>query len=321
MATFDYLGGKSGVQYDGIQVDEDANGVDLQNVLLVGEFKRGPLNRPFKVTKETMEAKLSFDYNNPYYTFLEDAFAHGAEYIWVMRVANRQVVPVPPNEKPLESFDYAVFRYIWTGEGGGDLDTRTRISNPARPAVVGWNREYFDEEILKWSGDNTGVGIEAVLLNMSELKRIYPTQNVFEVDFKAFWYSVRYSGNFQLQVETYKGGTMRQDDAFNFINEGGSRIQTLLIDCSIPEDTTNREGFLIATLKYDAALKKGTLTRVADPGNPPARQLSLSTHGTLLFSGNPDNLVLENSNNDVIYSHLETGEELSLRDSSNQILF
>lgn len=96
MATVDYLGGRSGVQYDGIQIEEDANGVDLQNVLLVGEFKRGPFNRPFKVTKETMEAKLSFDYNNPYYTFLEDAFAHGAEYIWVMRVSREQVVEPEP---------------------------------------------------------------------------------------------------------------------------------------------------------------------------------------------------------------------------------
>lgn len=96
MAIVDYLGSQSGVQYNGIQVDDDTSGVDLQNVLLIGEFKRGPFNRPFKVTKETMEVKLSYDYNNPYYTFLEDAFEHGAEYIWVMRVSREQVVEPEP---------------------------------------------------------------------------------------------------------------------------------------------------------------------------------------------------------------------------------
>jgi hypothetical protein len=87
MATSTYLSGRSGVQYNGIETDEGGYPkFNLQNALLVGEFKRGPFNRPFKVTKETMEAKLSFDYNNPYYIALEDAFKTGAEYVWVMRV-------------------------------------------------------------------------------------------------------------------------------------------------------------------------------------------------------------------------------------------
>jgi hypothetical protein len=87
MTTSSYLGGQSGVQYNGIETDDGGYPkFNLQNALLVGEFKRGPFDRPFKVTKETMEAQLSYDYANPYYIALEDAFKTGAEYVWVMRV-------------------------------------------------------------------------------------------------------------------------------------------------------------------------------------------------------------------------------------------
>lgn len=87
MTTSSYLGGQSGVQYNGIETDIGGYPkFSLQNALLVGEFKRGPFHKPFKVTKETMEAQLSYDYANPYYIALEDAFKTGAEYVWVMRV-------------------------------------------------------------------------------------------------------------------------------------------------------------------------------------------------------------------------------------------
>lgn len=99
MATSSYLGGQSGVQYNGIETDEGGYPkFNLQNALLVGEFKRGPFHKPFKVTKETMEAQLSYDYNNPYYVALEDAFKTGAEYVWVMRTGEQIVAPEPEPE-------------------------------------------------------------------------------------------------------------------------------------------------------------------------------------------------------------------------------
>ena len=321
MTTSSYLGGQSGVQYNGIETDDGGYPkFNLQNALLVGEFKRGPFHKPFKVTKETMEAQLSYDYANPYYIALEDAFKTGAEYVWVMRTINPLALIPPKDEQGLDAFDYAVIRYIWTNDDGVDLDTRTRITNPPRTTIVGWNKGTTDEGFLQWGSDNTGEGVESVLLDLKELRKTYPDQKIFEVSFRAFWYGLRHGGNFRLQVETYKNGTMRQD-GFNFVNDGGSLVQSMLVDCYTPDDTTDREGFLVASLKYDTALKKGTLTKHSDAVNPPVRTLSLSTPGTLLFRGNPDDLSLANSNQDIVYSRSQTNEPLSLHDSSNRILF
>ena len=45
---------------------------------------------------------------------------------------------LPVNQNTIQDFDFAVIRYIWDGNGGTDLDTRTRIINPARNIDVGW---------------------------------------------------------------------------------------------------------------------------------------------------------------------------------------
>ena len=160
----------------------------------------------------------------------------------------------------LRDFDYAVLRYIWTDNGGKDLDTRTSISNPPRNTAVGWNRGEGDLTYLTWGGDNTGAGVESVLLNIKDLKLNYPLQTQFETTLKAFWYSSKITGDFKVQFESYKGGTMVKN-GYDFINNGGISIQTLTVDCnSSTVINQNIDGDLVATLTYDSLLNTGTLS-------------------------------------------------------------
>ncbi len=160
----------------------------------------------------------------------------------------------------LRDFDYAVLRYIWTDNGGKDLDTRTSISNPPRNTAVGWNRGEGDLTYLTWGGDNTGSGVESVLLNIKDLKLNYPLQTQFETTLKAFWYSSKITGDFKVQFESYKGGTMIKN-GYDFINNGGISIQTLTVDCnSSTVINQNIDGDLVATLTYDSLLNTGILS-------------------------------------------------------------
>lgn len=78
---------QSGIQYGGPQDKSEADPRDsLLNTILAGQFKRGRLDKPFKVTKANYRAKLGHDPANPDYVAVEDALADGAPYVWVQRI-------------------------------------------------------------------------------------------------------------------------------------------------------------------------------------------------------------------------------------------
>lgn len=57
-----------------------------KDILVLGCFKRGRLDKPFKVTKTDFRAKLGFDYQSHYYMVVEDLLNNGAPYVWIQRV-------------------------------------------------------------------------------------------------------------------------------------------------------------------------------------------------------------------------------------------
>jgi hypothetical protein len=129
--------------------------------------------------------------------------------------------------------DFLVVRYKFLD--GADLDTRTQlvingineVPNPSRVvgAVVGWNRgsEFRsgtnNAVLYRWGGDNTGRGFESVLIDIAAIRAAYPGF-FFNGYCKAFWYSLRQSGNVWLSVTSYKGGVMHSDGP-DFVNVGG----------------------------------------------------------------------------------------------------
>lgn len=126
----------------------------------------------------------------------------------------------------IEQFDadYFVVRYTFDATTGGtDLDTRTSITAPESCAVVGWCKASSgtgsNGTWYVWGGDNTGHGIESVLIDVAKIRLIYPTQDI-KGKINLFWYRARTGGNFTIQLEAYKGGTMSQN-GFSWENTGG----------------------------------------------------------------------------------------------------
>lgn len=77
----------SGIHYSGVGQKESPELIGKQqNIIIVGSFKRGRLDKPFRVTKADCRALLGFDYQNPYYQVVEDLLKNGAQYVWIQRV-------------------------------------------------------------------------------------------------------------------------------------------------------------------------------------------------------------------------------------------
>ena len=83
------LGAAAGVQYQGNN-DELNRFVTpaLASGVVVGRFKRGRMDKPFKVTANTYKALLGNDPFNPSFTMVDDAFITGASEVMVMRIGD-----------------------------------------------------------------------------------------------------------------------------------------------------------------------------------------------------------------------------------------
>lgn len=89
MTTTKVLQNQAGIQFQGVKDKSEANPTEaLVVALIAGKFKRGRLDKPFKITKENVRAKLGYDPQNPDYVAIEDALTDGAPFIYVQRVAS-----------------------------------------------------------------------------------------------------------------------------------------------------------------------------------------------------------------------------------------
>lgn len=120
--------------------------------------------------------------------------------------------------------DYIVFRYNFSD--GKDLDTRTKLIRPFVGTDLGWCQPKPESTginpmpYMRWGGDNTGQGIESILLDIKKFKEDFPGNNEIEFIAKAWWYRDRESGDMNMNAEGYKGGTMTINQ-YNFVNSGG----------------------------------------------------------------------------------------------------
>lgn len=173
---------------------------------------------------------------------------------------------VPPVEEEVDddtvikAFDYALIRYRWTPTGGEDLDTRTYLSKPNRGGRrVGWSRLKNDNSYLIWNEDNTGAGVESVLIDIDKIHVDYPGEQIVELKMDGFWYSQVKSGKLDIEFATFKGGKMVAS-GYDWINEGGLAIQILKLGVdTLVRQSSDIDGENLATLSYDTLLKKGTL--------------------------------------------------------------
>ena len=122
--------------------------------------------------------------------------------------------PVVPEPGPVTPFtfvaDWMMITYTFTD--GTDLDTRTRLVQPLTTTYLGWGQSSFlgnsvTDFILRFGGDNTGTGQEAVLLNVANYKAAYPSDANLKIDTRGQWYGSVGSNPVSLTMTLWKGGT------------------------------------------------------------------------------------------------------------------
>ena len=85
------LGSAVGIQRgDVIDRSETTVLPSLANGVIAGCFKRGRMDKPFKVTGKNYKALLGYDPSNPNYLAVEDAFKRGVSEISILRVGGHE---------------------------------------------------------------------------------------------------------------------------------------------------------------------------------------------------------------------------------------
>lgn len=95
------LGAAVGIQRQGVIDKTESTTQDTaSNGLIVGSFKRGRMDKPFLVTKNTYQALLGHDPTNPDYNAVEDALNQGVSGVWVRRIGAPGSIAVTPTPTP-----------------------------------------------------------------------------------------------------------------------------------------------------------------------------------------------------------------------------
>ncbi|WLG15026.1 hypothetical protein Q6344_06755 [Psychrobacter cibarius] len=83
------LGSAAGVQYQGVIDKTESNSLpSLANGVITGRFKRGRMDKPFKLTASNYQPLLGRDPSNPSYLAVEDAFKRGVSEVSVLRIGS-----------------------------------------------------------------------------------------------------------------------------------------------------------------------------------------------------------------------------------------
>lgn len=81
------LGSAPGIQWQGEQDNTQSTAINAMNVgIIVGQFKRGRVDKPFRVSAATIEARLGYDPTNFDYMAVQDVLDLGVPYVWVQRI-------------------------------------------------------------------------------------------------------------------------------------------------------------------------------------------------------------------------------------------
>jgi hypothetical protein len=96
------------------------------------------------------------------------------------------------------------------------------------PEYVGWARLNSVSNVLFWGGDNTGTGVESVLININnyrtQVPATYPSE--FQIDFRCFWFDTVGTDPVYLTAYLYTGGTMLKQ-GFTWTNPTATAVNVL----------------------------------------------------------------------------------------------
>lgn len=224
--------------------NETVTGADLKNAvdtLALFKLKKGqtiPNNNEALTKKEASSLVYIKEIDSNELIIKSDFRAVG----W--RGIGTSCVVEPPTS--LNEFDYLVIRYRWAQAAGTDLDTYTGYVNTGTSydnKFLGYGLGNGTElppssspenALIMWAGDNTNNGVESVLINFKRMTLISEYLTTIPVRMASAWFSSRASGNIDIEVTTYLGGTMYKD-GFDIKNSGGTKVQELIFSKNIPK--------------------------------------------------------------------------------------
>ena len=135
-------------------------------------------------------------------------------------------------------FDYMIIKYKWAFGAGADLDTFTGLINTGIGTLDNkWVGFGLDNEVpasalaqdsyVMWGGDVQDVtGIETCLVNFKKIKEDYATLNDIQVRMACVWWDSKNTGNIDVEITTYLGGTMEKAGK-DIVNKNGRQVQQL----------------------------------------------------------------------------------------------
>ncbi|WP_149208235.1 DUF5977 domain-containing protein [Flavobacterium johnsoniae] len=173
------------------------------------------------------------------------------------RGANPSCVLEPSTS--LLPFDYMVIKYKWTLKAneslgaGKDLDTFTGLLNTGISKLdnkwVGYGQENeissstnftAENAFVMWGGDITdATGTETSFVNLKKLKEGYRDLNDIQIRMAAVWWDSKGTGDIDIEITTYLGGTMTKVDK-DIINENGNQVQQLNFSKNISAQNQSR---------------------------------------------------------------------------------
>jgi len=121
---------------------------------------------------------------------------------------------------------------------------------------------------MEWGGDNTGFGVESVLIKIKDIRRDFPNATYIDFLCACHWYGSRYTGDISLDISAYRGGTP-QKQGYGFVINNGTLLDTLKFPDNITKRYSSCESAQVTgVIRYD--LVNGEIYRlppnVSSPG-------------------------------------------------------
>jgi hypothetical protein len=179
----------------------------------------------------------------------------------------------------INEFDFMAVRYSWSTGSGVDLDVMVGFEGngtviDGKYIGFGNNTANGNKTIpvgtsppsnakLWWALDNReAAGVEAVMIGIKSFIDTYPNSpNIIQVGLYAVWYVSVSSGDFKVELATYKGGTMTTSGT-NIINVGGQPVSSNAKDLNTLIQNRNAlpsTSYKLGILKYNKSLQTATI--------------------------------------------------------------
>ena len=196
------LGSAAGIQYQGVIDKTETNSLpSLSNGVITGRFKRGRMDKPFKVTTSNYQALLGRDPMNPSYLAVEDAFKRGISEVSILRTGSSSasaggdtvennsnlIFSVESYNNPTNS--YPLYIYFDAPQGDWEITESGVVVADSTGFTAEWVDLVFD-----------GSGGADIYFNIST-----PDIKQFESNVTASYVGIYYNGDYTAERESPLG--------------------------------------------------------------------------------------------------------------------